>query len=85
MAVAQPVILNRGGRRPQSPEAIGVGGRSSPAAGGKAPNRRKQGGLGAEPPALGNHCNFFDKNNVFYAYFGQTSYFKAITYQLKAV
>jgi len=27
---------------------------------------------------------FFNKNNTFYAYFGQNRYFKAITYQLKA-
>jgi len=33
---------------------LGVGG-------GKAPIRRKQGGLGADPPALGDFCNFSTK------------------------
>jgi len=27
---------------------------------------------------------FFEKDNAFYAYFGQNSYFKATTHQLKA-
>jgi len=35
-------------------------------------------GLGAKP------LQFLNKNNVFYAYFGKNSYFKAITHQLKA-
>jgi len=69
----------------------GSGG-GAPAAGGhfrrgfgdKASNRRRQGDLGAEPPALGDFCNFSIKITYFYAYFGQNSYFKAITYQLKA-
>jgi len=37
---------------------------------GKAPICWRQGGLGAEPLALGDFCNFFNKNNAFYAYFG---------------
>jgi len=35
-------------------------------------------------PALENFCNFSVKITYFYAYFGQNSYFKAITHQLKA-
>ena len=46
---------------------LGDWGRSPPAAGawgfgGKAPSRRRHGGLGAEPPALENFA-FFCKNN----------------------
>jgi len=37
------------------------------------------GGLRAETPALGDFCNFSPKITHFYAYFGQNSYFKAIT------
>jgi len=40
------------------------------------------GGLGAEPPALGEFSKFSIKITPFYAYYGQNSYFKAITYQL---
>jgi len=43
------------------------------------PSRQRQGVLGT--PALGD---FSMKITHFYAYFGQTSYFKAITHQLKA-
>jgi len=39
---------------------------------------------GAKSPALGDFCNFLIKTTHFYAYFGQNSYFKAITHQLKA-
>jgi len=45
---------------------------------------RRQGGLGPEPPALGDFCNFSRKRMHFYAYFGQNDDFKAITHQLKA-
>jgi len=38
---------------------------------GGAPSRRKQDGLGAEPLALGDFCNFSIKITHFYAYFGQ--------------
>jgi len=34
--------------------------------------------------ALGDFCNFSIKITHFYAYFGQNSYFKATTHQLKA-
>jgi len=37
---------------------------------------------GLEAKALGDFCNFFNKNNAFIAYYGQNSYFKAITHQL---
>jgi len=40
--------------------------------------------VGAEPPGLGDFCNFSVKMTYFYAYFGQNSYFKAIIHQLKA-
>jgi len=33
---------------------------------------------------LGDFCNFSIKITHFYAYFGQNSYFKAITHQLKS-
>jgi len=39
--------------------------------GGRAPSRRKQGGLGADPTTLGGFCNFINKNNAFFAYFGK--------------
>jgi len=52
--------------------------------GAKAPSHWRQGGLGAESPALGNFCYFSIKIMHFYAYFGQNSCFKAITHQLKA-
>ena len=32
---------------------------------GKAPSRRKQGGVGAEPPATENFCIFYLKNIIF--------------------
>jgi len=44
----------------------------------------RQEGLGAKPPASGDICNFSIKITHCYAYFGQNSYFKAITHQLKA-
>jgi len=40
--------------------------------------------MGEKPSALGDFCNFSTKLTHFYAYFGQNSYFKAITHQLKA-
>jgi len=42
--------------------------------------------LGAKPrpSVLGNFCKFSLKITHFYAYFGQNSYFKAKTHQLKA-
>jgi len=43
------------------------------------------GGLRAEAPTLGDFCNFSVKITYFYACFGQNSYFKAITHQLKAI
>jgi len=55
-----------------------------PAAEGHWGSGGKQGGLGEESPALGDFCNFSIKRTHFYAYFGQNSYFKAITHQLKA-
>jgi len=51
----------------------------------KALSCRKQKDLGAEPPALGIFLQFFNKNNAFYAYFGQNSYFKTVIHQLKSV
>jgi len=33
-------------------------------------------GFGSETPALGDFLQFFNKNNTFYAYFGQNSYLK---------
>jgi len=37
-----------------------------------------------ESPSVGRFLQFFNENNAhFYAYFGQNSYFKAITHQLK--
>ena len=55
------------GRSPQPPEANGgLGAKPSAAggwgSGGKAPSRRRHGGLGAEPPALETFA-FFCKNN----------------------
>jgi len=41
-------------------------------------------GSGGRAPALGDFCNFSIKITHFYADFGQNSYFKAVTYQLKA-
>jgi len=41
-------------------------------------------GLGAEPPPLGDFCNFSIKITRFYAYFGQNNYFEGMTHQLKA-
>jgi len=38
----------------------------------------------AQAETLGDFCNFSIKITNFYADFGQNSYFKAITYQLKA-
>jgi len=68
--------------------------------GGVETKRRRPLGSGGkiclQPPkarGCGEKCSradrvlqFFNKNNAFlqYAYFGQNSYFKAITYQLKA-
>ena len=56
------------GRSSQPPEANGGLGAKPPAAGGwrsggKAPSRRRHGGLGAESPALENFP-FFCKNNL---------------------
>jgi len=42
------------------------------------------GGLGANLSALGDFCHFLIKITLFYAYFSQNSYFKAITHQFKA-
>jgi len=39
----------------------------------------------AKLSVLGDFSNISIKINAFYVYFGQTSYFKAITHQLKAV
>jgi len=36
---------------------------------GGASSRRRQGGLGAEPPAFGDFYNFFNKNNTFLGIF----------------
>jgi len=47
---------------------------------GGAPSRGKPSGVWA----LGDFCNFSVKITHFYAHFGQNSYFKAITHQLKA-
>ena len=61
-------MLGVWGRIPQLPEAIG-GLEAKPLAagdwesGGKAPSRRRQRDLGAEPPALENYA-FFSKNNL---------------------
>jgi len=48
---------------------------------------QRQGGLEAEAQPLGDFCNFSIKIPVtqFYAYFGQNSYFKVITHQLKGI
>jgi len=62
--------------------SLGVG--RAEESGGKALSRRKQGGSGAKLPALDDVCNFSIKITHFYAYFGQYSYFKAITHQFKA-
>jgi len=43
------------------------------------------GGLGEEPPALGHFYIFLIKITHIYVYFGQNSYFKAITHQLKVL
>jgi len=40
--------------------------------------------VGGGGGGLGGFLQFFNKNTHFYAYFGQTSSFKAITHQLKA-
>jgi len=57
----------------------GVGG----GLGGEAPAARSW-DLGANsPPVLGEFCNFSRKTTLFYAYFRQNSYFKAITHQFK--
>jgi len=37
-----------------------------------------------EAPSAGRFLQLLNKNNTFYAYFGQNSYFKVITHQLKA-
>jgi len=73
------------GRNPSRWRPFGVWGQS-PAAGGWGFGAKPStpGGKGdcmeAEPPAAGD---FFNKKTHFYAYFGQNSYFKAITLQLK--
>ena len=57
------------GRNPQPPEANGGVGAKPPAAGGwgfggKAPSRRRHGGLGAEPQALENFACFCKNNFI---------------------
>jgi len=52
--------------------------------GGGAPSRRRQGGLDSVTPAFDDFCNFSIKIMHFYTKFGQNSYFKVITHQLKA-
>jgi len=49
----------------------------------KAPSPRKQGDRLRSPQPLSDFCSFSIKITHFYAYFGQNSYFKAITHQLK--
>jgi len=39
---------------------------------------------GGEVASAGQFLQFFNKNDAFYAYFGQNSHFKAITHQLQA-
>jgi len=39
---------------------------------------------GDETPSAGRFLQFFNKNNTFLCNFGQNSYLKAITHQLKA-
>jgi len=39
---------------------------------------------GVPPPALGDFCSFSTKLTRFNTHFGQNSFFKAISYQLKA-
>jgi len=39
---------------------------------------------GSEAPIAGRFLQNFNKNNAFYAYFDQNSYFKAIIHQFKA-
>jgi len=69
-----------GGRAPQPPEAIrGLG--SKPSA---QPLSVKPQPPEARGSALGDFGNFSIKIAHFDAYFGQNSYFKAITHQLKA-
>jgi len=51
------------GRNPQLPEAIGGLGASPPEARGS----------GNGSPALGDFLQFFNNNNIFYAYFGQNT------------
>jgi len=47
--------------------------------GGRAPSRQRPMGV-----ALGDFCNSSIKITLFYVYFVQNSYFKAITHQFKA-
>jgi len=42
-------------------------------------------GSGSGAPSAGRFLQVLNKNNAFYAYFGQNTYFKAITHQLKAL
>jgi len=39
---------------------------------------------GAKSPALGDFCNFPIKITLFYAYFGQITYFKVVSHQFKS-
>jgi len=52
---------------------------------GAKPHPPKAGCSGALPPSLGDFCNYSIKITHFYTYFGQNSYFKAITRQLKGL
>jgi len=49
--------------------------------GGRKPPETR--GFGGKAHSAGRFLQFFDKNKTF-LYFGQNSYFKAITHQLKA-
>jgi len=79
------VLAESGGRAPSLRSSLGVGGRR--------PSRRKLGtksrttggnqGSGEEAPSAGRFLQFFNKNNIFYAYFGQNSCLKQLLINLK--